>query len=161
MKIKMTVKYKGTGLFITVATILLALFTVMTVLFVIKDGNYLCAILCLIPITAVVAAIYFRFNYGIRINEKRIVIVEQSHVKVFSYENVRSMTVSFTDKNIRASVQTSDKKEYIFVWDNILAGNRSLLPSQFGIKLNKQFVEKSISTLSTCPKVKPINFYKS
>ncbi|MBQ8409592.1 MAG: hypothetical protein IJY39_12100 [Clostridia bacterium] len=73
MKAKMKIKYRKAWLFIIGVTLLLALLVVMAVAFISEEHNYGLAVLCLLLGVVIPIAMYFRFNYGITINEKRVV----------------------------------------------------------------------------------------
>ncbi|MBQ8392893.1 MAG: hypothetical protein IJX51_03885 [Clostridia bacterium] len=159
MKIKMKIKYRKSWLFILGIALLLTLLVVMAVAFIFEDHNYGLAILCSLLGVVILVAIYFRFNFGITISEKRVVAVEQAEIKILRYDDVSSITVKFTDESIVAYIKMKNQQEYVFVWDNVFLGTNVILPSENKIKLNDQFVGKSIASLSKCEKVKIQNFY--
>ena len=159
MKAKMKIKYRKLWLFIIGVAILLALLVFMAVVFITEDHNYGLAILCLLLGVVILIATYFRFNYGITITEKRVVAIEQAGIKILRYDDVSSIVVKFTDESVVAYIRMKNQKEYTFVWDSIFLGTNVILPSHNKIKLYDKWVEKSITNLSECPKVKIQNFY--
>ena len=91
----MKIKYRKAWLFIVGVIFLLTLLAVMAFVFIFEDHNYTWAILCSLLGIVVLIAIYFRFNYGITIKEKRVVVIEQSEIKILRYDDVSSITVKF------------------------------------------------------------------
>ena len=72
-------------------------------------------------------------------------------------------STGFKKHVIAGEVKTLDQKIFAFSFDGIdLSTSSSLFPSLYisGLKLSKEFVEKSIEKLSLCEKVKIQNFYK-
>lgn len=159
MKAKMKIKYKKAWLFILSVALLLTLFVVMAVAFIFEDHNYGLAIICLLLGVVILVAMYFRFNYGITINEKRVVAIEQAQIKILRYDNISSIIVKFTNESVVAYIKMKNQQEHVFVWDSIFLGTNFILPSKNKIKLNDKFVEESITNLSKCSKVKILNFY--
>jgi hypothetical protein len=155
----MKIKYRKSWLFIIGVALLLTLLVVMAVAFIAEDHNYGLAILCLLLGVAVLVAMYFRFNYGITISEKRVVAIEQAGIKILRYDDISSIIVKFTDESVVAYIKTKNQQDYTFVWDSIFLGTNVILPSKNKIKLCDKFVEESIANLSKCPKVKIQNFY--
>ncbi len=86
MKAKMKIKYKKAWLFIIGVALLLTLLIVMAVAFISEDRNYGLAIICLLLGVVILLAMYFRFNYGITISEKRVVAIEQAQIKMLRYD---------------------------------------------------------------------------
>lgn len=162
MKVKMKIQYRKPWLFVFGAALLLLLLIVMTVAFISEDKNYVFGILCAVLSIVVLACIYFRFNYGITINEKRVVVIEQAEIKALRYDDVSSIVIKFTNESVTATIKMKKQQEYFFAWDEIYFGEGHIvLPSRNKIKLDGHFVEKSILCLSQCPKVKIQNFYVS
>lgn len=159
MKVKMKIKYRKAWLFIIGVTLLLALLVVMAVAFIAEGHNYGLAILCSSLGIVILVAIYFRFNYGITISEKRVIAIEQAEIKILRYDDVSSIIVKFTNESIVAYIKMKNQQEHVFVWDSVFLGTNVILPSENKIKLANQFVEKSIASLSKCEKVKIQNFY--
>ena len=159
MKAKMKIKYKKLWLYIFGVVFLLTLLVAMAVGFVTEDHNYGLAILCLLLGVVILIALYFRFNYGITINEKRVVVIEQAGIKILRYEDICSIVVKFTDESVIAYIEMKNQQDYTFVWDSIFLGTNVILPSENKIKLYPKWVERSIASLSNCPKVQIQNFY--
>lgn len=159
MKAKMKIKYRKLWLFMIGVAFLLTLLVLMAVAFITEDHNYALAILCLLLGVVILIAMYFRLNYGITINEKRVVAIEQAGIKILRYDDVSSIVVKFTDESVVAYIKMKNQKEYTFVWDSVFLGTNIILPSENKIKLHEEWVEKSVTNLSKCPKVKIQNFY--
>ena len=159
MKAKMKIKYKKLWLYIFGVVFILTLLVAMAVGFVTEDHDYGMAILCFLLGVVILIALYFRFNYGITINEKRVVVIEQAGIKILRYEDICSIVVKFTDESVIAYIKMKNQQEYIFVWDSIFLGTNVILPSENKIKLYPKWVERSIASLSKCPKVQIQNFY--
>ncbi len=159
MKAKIKIKYRKLWLFMIGAAFLLTLLILMAVAFITEDHNYALAILCLLLGAVILMAMYFRLNYGIAINKKRVVAIEQAVIKILRYDDVSSIVVKFTDESVVAYIKMKNQKEYSFVWDSVFLGTNVILPSENKIKLYNEWVEKSIANLSQCPKVKIQNFY--
>ena len=159
MKIQMKIKYRKAWLFILGVVLLLTLLVAMAAVFMVEDHHYGLAILCLLLGVVILVAIYFRFHYGMTICETRVVVIEQAGMKILRYDDVRSITVKFTDESITAYIKMKNQQEYVFVWDHVFLGSNVILPSKNKIKLDHQFVEKSIVSLSRCEKVKIQNFF--
>ncbi len=154
----MKIKYRKSWLFVVGAILLLSVLIAMSVVFW-NEQDYGWAVLCFILGILILVATYFRFNYGITINEKRVIAIEQSKIKILKYDDVSGITVKFDNEKITAYIKMKNRQEYIFVWDSIYLGRNAVLPSENVIKLDRKFVEKSIESLSQCPKVKIQNFY--
>ncbi len=159
MKAKMKIKYRKLWLFMIGVAFLLTLLIIMAVAFITEDHNYAMAILCLLLGVVILIAMYFRFNYGITMSEKRVVAIEQAGIKILRYDDVSSIVVKFTDESVVAYIKMKNQKEYTFVWDSVFLGTNVILPSENKIKLHEEWVEKSVTNLSKCPKVKIQNFY--
>ncbi len=159
MKAKMKIKYNKAWLFIIGVALLLTLLVVMAVAFIFEDRNYGLAIICLLLGIVILFAMYFRFNYGITISEKRVVTIEQAQIKILRYDNISSIIVKFTNESVVAYIKMKNQQEHVFVWDSIFLGTNVILPSKNKIKLYDKFVEESITNLSKCPKVKIQKFY--
>lgn len=159
MKIKMKIKYRKTWLFIMGAALLLTLLAVMAVAFITEDHNYVLSIICLLLGVVILIAMYFRFNYGITINEKRLVAIEQAEIKILRYDDISYIIVKFTNESVVAYIKMKNQQEHVLVWDYIFLGTNLILPSKNKIKLYDEFVEESVTSLSKCPKVKIQNFY--
>ncbi|MBQ9783655.1 MAG: hypothetical protein IJW44_03950 [Clostridia bacterium] len=159
MKVKMKIKYRKSWLFTIGVALLLTLLFVIAVVFITEDRNYGLASLCLLLGVVILIAMYFRFNYGITINEKRVVAIEQAGIKILRYDDINSIIVKFTDESVVAYIKMKNQQEHTFAWDSIFLGTNVILPSEDKIKLYDEWVEKSVTNLSKCPKVKIQNFY--
>ena len=160
VKTKMRIKYRQAWL-LAVEFIVLSLAILSMMFFLFMENRYGFAILCLLLGGVLLVAVWFRGNYGLTIHKKWIIAIEQTKIKIFRYEDVRSITVKFTNEQVTARIQTSHQQEHAFVWDKIyLRTYFSIIHVHKKVKLDKEFVEKSIANLSTCPKVKIQNFMK-
>ncbi|MBQ8416830.1 MAG: hypothetical protein IJX13_08070 [Clostridia bacterium] len=115
--------------------------------------------LCLIVL--IVALISF-LSYGIKITPKRVVLVNQHMLRFFCYEDVIYIKIDFYNNYIEGVVKAKYEKPYEFsFWGTDFSGHLSLFPGLWisELKLNKEFVDKSIESLSTCEKVRIRNFY--
>ena len=160
MKCKMKIKYRGAWLFVTGVLLLTAVLVALAVSFISQDHNLWLAIGCMLLEALLLVALYFRFNYGLSINEKHLVAIEQAGIKILRYDDISSITVKFTNESVTAYIKMKKQQEYVFVWDCIFLGSGNLvLPSSVAIKLCDEFVQRSIVSLEACPKVKIQNFY--
>ena len=159
MKAKMKIKYRGLWLFIIGCAVLFLLLAVMAVAFITEDHNVALAILCLLLGVIILIAMYFRFHYGITINEKRVVVIEQAGIKILRYDDIDRIVVKFTDDRVVAYIKMKNRQEHTFVWDAIFLGSHVILPSENKIALHDKWVEKSVTSLSKCQKVKIQNLY--
>ena len=160
MKCKMKIKYRGAWLFVTGVLLLTAVFVALAVSFIRQDHNLGLVIGCMLVEALLLVALYFRFNYGLTINEKHLVAIEQAGIKILRYDDISSITVKFTNESVTAYIKMKKQQEYVFVWDSIFLGLGNLvIPSSAAIKLCDEFVQRSIVSLEACPKVKIQNFY--
>lgn len=161
LKAKMKIKYRKAWLSIVGVVLLLALLTVMAVIFILKKYNLGWVILVAVFAVVILVAAYFRFNYGITINENRLIAIEQARIKVLRYDDISSIVVKFTNKSVAAYIKMKNQKEYIFMWEEIVLGNNPFFAfaNINKIKINDEFIKKSIASLSKCEKVKIQNFY--
>ncbi|MBE6558277.1 MAG: hypothetical protein E7661_04630 [Ruminococcaceae bacterium] len=154
MKSKMLVPYRHAWLFVIIAIFLLLVLGFLAYA-LIKDNNGGLAFLCL-PIASIVPiSLMFLFNYGIRINSKRIIAIEQNQIKILPYDEVRRITVRFMDDRVTALIKMMDNREYLFVWDALYMGYNFWHTSPLWVKTNikKDFVSQSVASLSACEKV--------
>ena len=156
----MKIKYRGAWLFVTGVLLLTAVLVALTVSFIGQDHNLALAIGCMLVEALLLVALYFRFNYGLTINEKHLVAIEQAGIKILRYDDISSITVKFTNESVVTYIKMKKQQEYVFVWDSIFLGSGNLfIPSSVTIKLCDEFVQRSIVSLKACPKVKIQNFY--
>ena len=105
-----------------------------------------------------------RFSYGMRINEKRIVLRSWREKKVVPYDAVREVVVTFHHDNVVAWIKT-EEEEIRFVWDEIITDTTKTFPGigwgykssaivRIGINMSDRFVAKSTERLSLCEKVR-------
>ena len=160
MKCKMKIKYRGAWLFVTGVLLLTAVLVALAVSFIRQDHNLGLAIGCMLLEALLLVALYFLFNYGLTINEKHLVAIEQAGIKILRYDDISSITVKFTNESVTAYIKMKKQQEYVFVWDSIFLGSGNLfIPSSVTIKLCDEFVQRSIVSLEACPKVRIQNFY--
>lgn len=116
-----------------------------------------------IPLTAILIGLGFFLNYGIKITSKRVVLMNQDMLKVFSYEDVSYIKIGFTNDSVFGTVKAKNQKAYDFYFDGVdLNRGFAWFHSRFlisGLKITEEFVEKSIAKLSACEKVKIQNRY--
>jgi len=160
LNIKMRIKHRKTWLFIIGAALLLILFFAMSADAIIEENDYSFLFISIFLAIVAVAALFFRFNYGLFINQKRVIAIDQSEIKILKYDDISTITVRFTDDSVGAYIKMKNQEEHAFVWAGVFLGYGHLfLPSENKISINEKFVEKSIKSLSRCPKVKIQNFY--
>ncbi len=155
MKAKMLIPYHHTWLFVSGTVVLLFLFGFLAFEFI-KDNNGGLAVLCLLLAVFPPVSLAFRQNYGIRINQNRVIAIEQSAMKIIPYDEVRRITVRFTNQSVTALIKMMDNSEVFFVWDKVFLGYDALLPDQCAynkVNLHEEFVQKSIASLSVCEKI--------
>lgn len=116
-----------------------------------------------IPLTAVLIGLGFFANYGIKITSKRVVLINQDMLKVFSYEDVSYIEIGFTNDSVFGTVKAKNQKAYDFYFSGVdLNKGFQWFHSRFlesDLKITEKFVKKSIAKLSTCEKVKIQNNY--
>ena len=119
-------------------------------------------VIAAIPLTALVISMGFFLNYGIRITSKRVTLMNQHMLKVFRYEDVIYIKIIFDNENIFGEIKAKKQKTYEFCFDGVdLSSGTSFLMLYWiaGLKITRKFVDKSISDLSACEKVKIQNLY--
>jgi len=136
--------------------------------FVVKLKEYGCALVCVILALILLRGAWLRLNYGIRINEKRIVLRSHRKKKTVPYDAVREVIVTFTQENVTACVKTMEE-EIHFAWEEMTAESKEIFPGRgwgsgsvpvrVGINMTDRFVKESIERLSQCEKVRIENFY--
>lgn len=163
MKAKMTVPYEngcwsafGYGLVIVVLGPL-------AVALVLQAQQYIGAVICVLCALILLKGSWKRFRYGMRINEKRIVLLSWREKKVVPYDTVREIVVTFTQDNVVARIKT-EEDEIRFVWDAMWIDSRKTFPSlgwgysnatvRVGVCMTDRFVAKSMHHLSQCEKVR-------
>ena len=103
----------------------------------------------------------FFLNYGIKISSKRVVLLNQQMFKIFRYEDVVYIKITFYNDSIKGIIKARYEEPYEFCFDGIdLRRGGSI--SYFwikGLKFTKRFVDKSVAKLSACEKVKIQNAY--
>ena len=155
----MVIRFKKSPLFLVFYLFVFALLTVIATV-TIKEGSYGLSVIAILLNILLTFALWCRsFAYGLRISRKRIVAVDQSSIKLLSYEAVSRITVKFTQEAISALIKTKEQAEYLFVWDCIFLGSDPLLPNRNKVKITSDFIEKSITELSKCEKVRIQNYF--
>ena len=99
------------------------------------------------------------FAYGLRINDKRIIAVAQSQIKIIPLTEISRITVKFTPDSVSATIKTKYQSEIVFVWDSIYLGSNPIFLNCISANVTARFVEKSISELSKCDKVRILNYF--
>ena len=163
MKAKMTIPYEngcwsafGYGLVIVVLGPL-------AVALVVESQQSVGALICVLLALVMLKGAWKRFRYGMRINEKRIVLLSWREKKVVPYDAVREVVVTFTQDNVVARIKT-EEEEIRFVWDAMWIDSRKTFPSlgwgysnptvRVGLHMTDRFVAKSTERLSLCEKVR-------
>lgn len=103
----------------------------------------------------------FFLNYGIKISSKRVVLLNQEMFKIFRYEDVVYIKITFYNDNIKGIIKAKYEEPCEFCFDGIdlrVGRSRSYLWVK-GLKFTQRFIDKSIAKLSTCEKVKIQNAY--
>lgn len=159
MNVKFLIHFKKSPLFIFFYLLIFAVMTLVAVITLIEGSYALSAIAILINILLTFALWCRFFAYGLRINNKRVLAVDQSSIKLLQYDTVSRITVKFTREAVSALIKTKDQNEYSFVWDSIFLGSDPILPNRNKAKITPSFVEKSISELSKCDKVRIQNYF--
>ena len=159
MKVSIRMKYRHAWLLVA-AVVIFAILIAMTIALFCETGNP-ALIAASVFLGAVIAfALLFAFNYGIFINEKRLIAIEQGEIRILRYDDISYIVVKFTNVSVSMCVKMKSQREHVLVWSYLYLGANILLPSESKVKLCDKFVEDSIAKLSACPKVKIQNFYK-
>ncbi|MBQ7968906.1 MAG: hypothetical protein IJ292_03705 [Clostridia bacterium] len=159
MKAKIKIKYRKEWMYFVCVRLFLELLLILMTALVSHDQHYILSVLCSMLFITDFASICLRLNYGITINEKRVVAIEKNRIKVLRYDDIASIVIEIANESVVAYVKMKEQKEHIFVWDNIFLSSRAVYPSKNKIKIDKEFVENSIASLSPCPKVTIKNLY--
>ena len=125
-------------------------------------GNESLSLIGILLLAIIATGLGFFSSYGIKITEKKVVLISQDFFKIFRYEDVISITVIFYPTRIRGEVRVKGQKPYSFIFDGVDLSRPSALiraPLITSLKLSQTFVDKSISKLLTCEKVKIQNNY--
>lgn len=168
MKAKMTVPYEN-GCWSAIGYGLALLFLLpLTVMLIVKSKQYFGAVICAVLVLVMLYGAWKHFSYGMRINEKRIVLRSHRGTKVVPYDAVREIVVTFTQDNVAALVVT-EGEEFRVVWDDMWVDSRKTFPGlgwgynnptvRVAVRMTDRFVAKSIESLSQCEKVRIDNLY--
>ena len=159
MKIKMVIRFKKAPLFLFFYLLVFSMLTVIAIV-TLKEGTYSLSVIAIVINLLLTFALWCRFfAYGLRISKKRVIAVDQSSVKFLPYDTVSRITVKFTQETVSALIKTKDQSEYFFVWDSIFLGFDPILPNRNKVSVTQKFIEKSISELSKCEKVRIQNYF--
>ena len=159
MNVKFLIHFKKSPLFIFFYLLIFAVMTLVAVI-TLKEGSYALSAIAILINLLLTFALWCRFfAYGLRINKKRIIAIDQTCIKILLYNTVSRITVKFTHEAVSALIKTKDQNEYYFVWDSIFLGSDPILPNRNKAKITPSFVEKSISELSKCDKVRIQNYF--
>ena len=155
----MVIRFKKAPLFLFFYLLVFSMLTVIAIV-TLKEGTYALSVISIVINLLLTFALWCRFfAYGLRISEKRIIAVDQSCVKFLPYDTVSRITVKFTQETVSALIKTKDQSEYFFVWDSIFLGSDPILPNRNKVSVTQKFIEKSISELSKCEKVRIQNYF--
>ena len=159
MKIKMVIRFKKAPLFLFFYLLVFSMLTVIAIV-TLKEGTYSLSVIAIVINLLLTFALWCRFfAYGLRISHKRVIVVDQTSVKFLPYGSVSRITVKFTSDAVSAVIKTKDQSEYFFVWDSIFLGSDPILPNRNKVSVTQKFIEKSISELSKCEKVRIQNYF--
>lgn len=117
MKAKLKIKFKRAPIFIITCIALLGLLGFLGYRYVTR-GDYLMTALVAIMSAVIPLFLISRFFHGIRINEKRVLIISQDSVKRLPREDISSITVTFDSDLIRAEACLVNGNKYQFVWQD-------------------------------------------
>ncbi len=148
----MRIKYSHARLFIGGGAFLLALIGFSAYVFV-TEGDYGLGALCALVAAVVLVALFFRFNYGIKIGRRLVLVIANDFVRLFKYSSIDRIEVCFYQELITAKIRTADRKRYEVVWDDIYLGYSFILPQEAKIKITEKYVEKAVARLSRWEKV--------
>ena len=170
MKVKITVPYQNGCWSAFGYGLVVALLGPLAVALIVKSKQYVGALICVALALVMLRGAWKRFNYGMRISEKRIVLFSHREKKVVPYDAVREVVVTFTKDNVAACIKTAED-EIRFVWDDMWVDSRRTFPSlgwgydnptiRVGVCMTDRFVAKSIEHLSQCEKVRIENLYST
>lgn len=160
MKAKMRIPYRHSFWFAVGGTLVLALLWWMAYVFIVADHDYGFGVMCLLLSLVIPLALWFQFHYGITITDKKVVLIEQSGIRVLPYDQVSEIRVAFFENAVRADVKTKKQEEIVFVWDRLFLGSSLLFPSFNAVRLTPKIIKKSMEELSKVPKVKIRKFYE-
>ena len=159
MNIKMIIRFKKAPLFIVLFLIPLTVFTTIAVITFNEKDYGISVLLFFADALLLFAAWCLFFAYGLRINDKRIIAVAQSQIKIIPLTEISRITVKFTPDSVSATIKTKYQSEIVFVWDSIYLGSNPILLNCISANVTARFVEKSISELSKCDKVRILNYF--
>ena len=155
----MIIRFKKAPLLIFLFLMVLTIFSAISVI-TFKEKAYGIGILLLfVDALLLFAAWCLFFAYGLRINDKRLIAIEQSQIKIIPLIEISRITVKFTPDSISATVKTKDQSETVFVWDSVYLGSNPILLNCITAKITAKFVERSILELSRCDKVRILNYF--
>ena len=158
MNIKMIIRFKKAPLFIVLFIIALTVFTAVSVI-TFTEKEYGMAVLFIFLDTLLLFALWcLLYAYGLRINEKRVIAITQSRIKIIPLNEISRITVKFTPDSVSAIIKTKDQCETSIVWDSLYLGSNPILLNCINAHISPKFVEKSISSLSKCDKVRILNY---
>lgn len=155
MKTKITIPYRNNWLIMTGCVLLLALMVPLAVTFF-NEREYGCVILCAFLTLFLLAGAWFRFNYGMWINDKKVVLLAQHGIRVVPRENIFMFVAKFTNQEVVAYMELKNGEKFSFIWEDITLDNRRVFPargwgnttSRVSIHLTDRFVERSIERLT-------------
>ena len=170
MKIKINVPYRNGFWAVIGCLLMMAFLGPLTVTFV-REEMYGGVLVCVVLAWILLRGTWVRLNYGLRINEKCIVLRSQRQKHVIPYDAVREMVVTFRGATIAARIITTEAEEIGCVWEEIQTDSQKVFPGRgwgsnsvpirVGIRMTYRFVEKCIERLSQCEKVRVENFYQA
>lgn len=166
MKIRINIPYRNGCWIVSGCLLMLAFMVPLTVTLMAKE-EYGSALVCAFFALILLRGAWVRFNYGLRINEKRIVLRSHRQKRVIPYDAVREMVVTFYQESVAVCVITQDE-EIVFVWEEMVMESKRIFPAlgwgskdvpvRVGIRMTERFVENCTERLSQCEKVRIENF---
>lgn len=165
MKTKMTVPYRNAWWAALGYCLTIVILGPLAVVLVVKAQQYVGSLICVLCALVLLKGSWKRFNYGMRINEKRIVLLSWREKKVVPYDAVSEVVVTFTQEKVVANLKMKEGEDIRFVWKEIITDTTKRFPSfgwgykssaivRIGVNMSDRFVAKSTERLSLCDKVR-------
>ena len=115
MKAKMRIEFKRAPIFTVTCIALLGLLGFLGYRFII-GGDYLLTSLVALMSAVIPLFLISRFFHGIRISERRVLIISQDSFKSFKTDKISSLTVTFDGDAVKAEACEGDGHRYSFIW---------------------------------------------
>lgn len=168
MKTKVIIPYRNNWLVIVGCVLLLALMVPLAVTFY-HEREYGCVVLCAFLTLFLLVGAWFRFNYGMHINDKRVLLLAQHGIKVVPWSDISMFVAKFTNSEVVAYMELKNGEKFAFIWEDLVLDNRRIFPalgwgnttSRVSIRITDRFVERSIERLSQCEGIVIENLYRT